>query len=104
MNQPLVKAPLPPAWICTDGDTSQYGRKLAPGVYEFKEDREHQPGHNKTVRATVVLANHSQEETESVVSAYYDSVAALRAEYAASGEDGEDADWIIAECLFESIY
>jgi hypothetical protein len=84
-----------PRWVCTDSSAGiqQYGRQLAEGVYEFKEKR-----NGRAFQKTIALADYSPEQVESEVGAYYDSVADLRAMCA---KNKDDADWIIAECLFE---
>jgi hypothetical protein len=83
-----------PKWITTDSDTRQKGRQLGPGVYEFKERR-----NGQKFRRTVVLADYSTERQEYYISAYYGSLAKLRAEF----PEPEDADWLLAECIFEQL-
>ena len=92
---PTRKKVSSPKWEQTDASCNQYGRQLTQGVYEFKEGS----GRNK-YRQTITLAEWPTELVESIVSAYYDSVSALRA---GNGIliDGPDADWLIAECIFE---
>ncbi len=96
-------------WTCTDPDNFQYGRKLSPGVYQFKEwigggllneevsitvEKEF----NKSgcwEEDTIVLANFNDDEIRGHVSAYYDSLEQLKETY------GDDWEWIVAECIFE---
>ena len=104
---------------CTDADNFQYGRKVKEGVYEFREfDRASYmtafeglkkmdyDKANKEIKAifdadeffvevTVVLSHYSQAEIKKYISAYYESLEALKEIY------GEDSECIIAECIFE---
>jgi hypothetical protein len=84
-------------WICTDPDNKQYGRKIAEGIYEFKERN---PFHEfndegEEIEITINLSHYSEEEIENHISAYYSSLNELKEIY------GEDSEWIIAECIFE---
>jgi len=96
-------------WTCTDPDNFQYGRKVSPGVYQFKEwigGGKLEVPVGKTVKEcfnesghweedTIVLANFTDAEIREHVSAYYNSLEDLKEIY------GDDSDWIIAECIFE---
>ena len=87
-------------WICTDPDNQQWGRKIAPGVYEFKEyNRFYNPdddnSDDKIIEMTIVLSHYTPEQIWEHVSSYYDSMEQLYGYYGASSE------WIIAECIFE---
>jgi hypothetical protein len=106
-------------WTCTDPDNFQYGRKISDGVYQFKEfDRLSENEVFGKLKAmsydrargiveenfnvpryweedTIVLANFSKEAIAGHISAYYDSVEQVHEIY------GDDAEWIIAECIFE---
>lgn len=105
----IPKVKNPNDWTCTDPDNFQYGRKLSDGVYQFKEwiggskldvpigetvkDCFDNPSHWE--EDTIVLVDFTEEEIRNYVSAYYDSLEALREIYE------NDSDWIIAECIFE---
>lgn len=106
-------------WTCTDPDNFQYGRKMSPGVYQFKEyDRNIADGKFYKLKAmdyeeakkivdadfntpdfwiddTIVLANFNDKEIHEHISAYYDSLDAIKEIY------GDDWEWIVAECIFE---
>jgi hypothetical protein len=99
-------------WTCTDPDNNQYGRKLSPGVYQFKEwDRNEycssgicdSPEFKKDnfnnsrfwKENTIVLANFNEQEIREHISAYYNSLEQLKEIY------GDDWEWIVAECIFE---
>ncbi len=84
-------------WVCTDPDREQYGRKIKNGVYEFKEQDtsldEAYP--REFIELTINLNQHSDKQIENHISAYYDSIEEIENIY------GTDAEWIIAECIFE---
>lgn len=86
-----------PNWICTDSDNEQYGRKIANGVYEFKEKNrglsEYEP--EEFIEISIFLAQYSEEKINSHISAYYDSIDQIKRFY------GDDWEWIVAECIFE---
>ncbi|MEK6829797.1 MAG: hypothetical protein AABY15_06785 [Nanoarchaeota archaeon] len=96
-------------WTCTDPDNFQYGRKVSPGVYQFKEwiggDSMKKPKEEQVKEEfensgcweedTIVLANFNEKEIDNHISAYYDSLEALKKIY------GDDWEWIVAECIFE---
>lgn len=97
-------------WTCTDPDNFQYGRKLSPGVYQFKEwigggkldekitetiEKEFNNSGNWE-EDTIVLENFNEQEIRGHVSAYYDSLEQLKEIYGSV-----DWEWIVAECIFE---
>ena len=95
-------------WEMTDGSLFQFGRKIAEGVFEFKEfDRnnyslQHTPypalvwdDSEKWVVETIELKNYSAQEFENHISAYYNSLDEVKEEY------GNDWEFIVAECIFE---
>lgn len=82
------------AWTLTDPDAQQYGRQLAPGVYEFKEKR----GRSE-FQATVKLADYSPERRNYYCEAFYGSLADLLAQF----PDPQDWEWLLAECIFEQL-
>jgi len=96
-------------WTCTDPDNHQYGRKISPGVYQFKEwigggklDEKVEETIKKEFNMsgsweedTIVLANFTEDEILGHISGYYNSLEALKEIY------GDDSEWIIAECIFE---
>lgn len=101
-------------WTCTDPDNFQYGRKLSPGVYQFKEwigggkldekvtetiEKEfNNPGNWEA--DTIVLANFNEQEIRGHVSAYYNSLEELKEIYS-DKSNVVDWEWIVAECIFE---
>ena len=84
-------------WVCTDIDNQQYGRQLSETIFEFKEVNRELDGYDEgeEIQILINLDDYSDEEKEDRVSCYYDCVEEIKAIY------GEDADWIIAECIFE---
>lgn len=99
-------------WICTDPDNQQYGRKLSPGVYQFKEwDRNNycSSGTCNTpefkqdnfdndqywVDETITMAHYTQEQIQNHISAYYKDLNEVKETY------GDDWECIVAECIFE---
>lgn len=106
-------------WTCTDPDNFQYGRKLSPGVYQFKEfDRHIADGKFYTLKElpyyvqklkvlvdfncpdfwvedTISLTNFTDDEILSHISPYYNSLEDVKLIY------GDDWEWIVAECIFE---
>lgn len=96
-------------WTCTDPDNHQYGRKLSPGVYQFKEwigggklDEKIEETIKKEFNRsssweedTIVLSNFNEQEIREHISSYYNSLEHLKEIY----ED--NWEWIVAECIFE---
>lgn len=84
-------------WICTDPATEQYGCKLSDGVYEFKEKDYLQEESSDTniIQKVIIIADYKQCDIEKHISPYYDSIEEIERIY------GDDAEWIIAECIFE---
>lgn len=102
-------------WTCTDPDTHQYGRKIKDGHYQFREfDRfnyyintDEYPSEDVFidtvwdndefwVEEDIILSHYTDGEVRNHVSAYYESMEQLRKYY-----DEEEAEWIIAEIIFE---
>lgn len=101
-------------WVCTDGSYMQYGRKISDKIFAFLEfSRDEYPDEFKElcdhsldidlkdiddykwIDDTINLDELSDEEIASGISPYYDSIDEIKKEY------GDDANWIIAECVFE---
>jgi hypothetical protein len=98
-------------WTCTDPDNKQFGRKLSPGVYEFKEwiggdtmkkslieqieEDWNRPG--SWEQKTITVADYTPEEIQSHISGYYKDVNEVKEIY------GDFWEWIVAECIFEQI-
>lgn len=93
-------------WKITDPDCNQMGRKLANGVYEFKEERVNpETGKKEVHQATIDFS-----EYPNVVKGYYDNfiwncVSTYGYQYDGNlmieGMTAEESAWIIAEILFE---
>ncbi len=66
-------------WVCTDGSTQQYGRKITDKIYEFKE------GDKQRV---INLDNYTSEKKKEAYEPYGFPIGSL-------------TNWIIAECIFE---
>jgi hypothetical protein len=96
-------------WTCTDPDNHQYGRKVKDGVYEFKEwigGGKLDESIEETIKQefdnpgcweqdTISLSDYTEEQIESHVTSYYDSLTHLKEIY------GDSWEWITAECIFE---
>jgi len=82
-------------WKLTDGDTNQYGRQLTDVLFEFKEDGKEETG--------IDLSAYRNKEIEGVINSYgytlHKSKKGLENVYDLYGKD---ANWIIAECIFET--
>lgn len=83
------------AWVCTDLDENQYGRQLAPTIFEFKDNE---------VDEVINLSKYNIDCVESTINTYGytlfnpDPVKSLQNIVTLYGVQ---AQWIIAECLFE---
>ena len=84
-------------WICTDPHTVQYGRQIDTRIFEFKEKNRglSEYGEEEFIEIYVNLDNYTEGEVEEHISPYYTDLNEIFNIY------GEDADWIIAECIFE---
>jgi len=88
----------PTRWTLTDGDTNQWGRQLDEKIFEFRED-----GKEKTV---INLSEYSEQEQENCINSYgYTLYRSSKAKHLKNIHKlyGKQANWIIAECLFESL-
>ena len=85
-------------WICTDSDMNQWGRKIGEKKYEFKQDMKYPNGMIVHEWEEINLNEYSIEEMNEHLSPYNWSVKQLEAE-----NTPEDAEWLIAECIFEQI-
>jgi hypothetical protein len=86
-------------WKSTDPSTKQWGRQITPTIFEFKEGE-------TTFPTLVDLGQYPDKEQEHIINAYGYTLL--------SGENqnkrlkniyelyGKEANWIIAECIFES--
>ena len=83
-------------WILTDSDTNQYGRQLTDFLFEFKEDNKEQTGidisgfTNGTIEECINSYGYTLFETK-------EGLINIKELY------GKQANWIIAECLFEFV-
>lgn len=81
-------------WICTDPDTKQYGRQLTDVLFQFKEE-----GKDETV---IDLTGFTNGEIEGVINSYgYTLYKSEEHSHNIYDLYGKQANWIIAECLFE---
>ena len=83
-------------WICTDPDMNQYGRKLGEKVYEFKQDTTYPDGFVVHETDGIDLNDYTDEEINDHLSPYGWDVKQLLEE-----NTKEDAEWLMAECIFE---
>lgn len=93
------------SWKCTDPDTNQYGREIKINeVFEFQQD-EHDGinplgSHRED---TIILAEYSLDDIEAAINSYGYTLHPVSKEGTNNvfTQYGKDANWIIAECLFE---
>ncbi len=84
-------------WVCTDSDTQQYGRQINETTFQFKEK-----GKDKSI---VDIKKYSNEQIENIINSYGYT---LEPNHRTNNNQnihvlyGEEANWIIAECIFES--
>lgn len=78
-----------PEWKCTDPDADQWGRQLSPYVFEFRT-KDSEP-------VKIDLEAYSHVSQDLIVRTFYpDGIDQVHREY------GENALWIVAECIYES--
>lgn len=84
-------------WVCTDLDNEQYGRQIDTRIFEFKEKNRGLSDYEEDeyIQLIIDLSDYSSEEAENHISAYYQDFNEVFNLY------GEEANWIIAECIFE---
>lgn len=86
------------SWICTDPDTQQYGRRVSYDIYQFK-----QPDINNGDPVEIDKSRYSMHQIEECINSYGYTIIPDNGK---SGKYiyelyGEEADWVISECLFE---
>lgn len=95
-------------WKITDPDCNQWGRmvspkrkRTAPQIFEFSELRWNGT-ENELYESTIDLSKYTQAEMESDINSFgytlYKTKVNLKNIH---DEYGKDANWIIAECIFE---
>ena len=84
-------------WICTDPDNEQYGRQISERVFEFREKSRglDEYEEDEYVEMIIDLDDYSDGQIDNHISAYYTDLNEIVNVY------GDDANWIIAECIFE---
>lgn len=85
-------------WKCTDPDMNQWGRLVGGRVYEFKQDMKYPDGSVVKEEETIDLNDYTEEEINDHLSAYGWDIEQLKEENSL-----EDAEWLMAECIFEQI-
>lgn len=95
-------------WICTDPDTEQYGRQISERVFEFKEKNpmaEFDKDENEFIEFDVNLDDYTAQEIENHINTYGYTLFEPKGHTFTSTnifeQYGEEANWIIAECIFE---
>jgi len=83
-------------WKCTDPDMNQWGRKTGNKTYEFKQDMKYPDGSIITEEDEINLDNYTDKEINEHLSTYSWSIELLKEE-----NSNEDAEWLMAECIFE---
>jgi hypothetical protein len=92
--------------FATDEDSQQYGRQIAERIFEFKERIYTSFNEFETVQLIIKLDDHETKEIEHIINSY--GYTLLSRENKAAGYEninelyGEQANWIIAECIFET--
>lgn len=84
-------------WVCTDPDAEQYGCYHGDSVYSFKQKVGKPGGRDLWHAEKIDLKDFSVEEQHGAISPYYASLAEFLEEHSE-----EEADWLIAECIFEN--
>ena len=84
-------------WICTDPDCNQYGRKIGDKLYEFKQDCNFIFEETGTTQFEINLNEYTEKEKENHLSSFGYTLEELYNEFLP-----EDAEWLIAECIFEN--
>lgn len=84
-------------WKCTDLDNEQWGRQLGDNLFEFKEKNRgfDEYEEDEFIEIRINLDDYTEEQIENHISAYYENIAEVISIY------GKQANWIIAECIFE---
>jgi len=85
-------------WICTDIDMNQWGRKISDRTYEFKQDMKYPDGLIITEEEEICLDEYTEDEINDHLSPYGWTITQLKEENSI-----EDAEWLMAECIFEQI-
>ncbi len=85
-------------WICTDPNTKQYGRQLTDVLFEFKEGDGSPQG--------IDLSGYENKEIEHIINSYGYTLmkGELKNPRLVNIHElyGKQANWVIAECMFES--
>lgn len=93
-------------WFCTDSDCMQHCKEHGNEKFSFVEivwldttrGNEGYPDKEYTVKSAYIdLNDYDKKERENAVSGYYPSLDAVYVEY------GDEAEQIIAECIFEEM-
>lgn len=93
-----MKKKIDKKWKITDPDTNQQGRQITKTIFEFKEDGKEQ--------MLIDLDETETKEKEHTINAY--GYTLMSGENKVKGLTnihdlyGKDAEWVIAECLFET--
>lgn len=96
MGQIEIKPERAP-WRCTDSSQGQFGRQVEKFQYEFKDDA--------TEPVIVDITEYNKQQTERIINSYgYTLHASVDSCVNIQDEYGEEANWIIAECIFETEY
>ena len=82
-------------WLSTDPNCNQYGRKIGERKYEFKQDWNY-GGKIVLEQDEIDLNDYTDEQINDHLSPYGWSIDQLKDENSL-----EDAEWLMAECIFE---
>lgn len=82
-------------WVCTDIDENQYGKRLDEKVFVFKQGLDQE-------EELIDLDKYTDEQKESAIWGYsYTLKEESKGNKNVFDLYGEEANWIIAECIFE---
>jgi len=81
-------------WKCTDPDTEQYGRRLGPQLFEFKQ--------NGVPATQIDLTQYTPEQIESIINAYGYTHQYKNGFHDIADLYDKETVWIMAECIFET--
>lgn len=80
-------------WVCTDPDTKQYGRQLGPKKFEFVQ--------HDIEQTEINLNEYTEDKIEDAINSFGYTLRGKKGELNIYDEFGKEANWIMAECLFE---
>jgi hypothetical protein len=86
------------AWVCTDPDMNQWGRKIEERTYEFKQYMGYPDGSKVKEEEIINLNKYTDKQIADHISTFGYTIEGLKKDCPNDG-----GDWLIAECIFENI-